>query len=258
MTSPEKLLIPSSILISATPPSLSILLFHEFSSTVVDSIIKLIIPCRPRFDLSLHVCKRYLIKRDFLRVNKIYGANDFTLTLSPYNSGAMIFLWWAQTFPFEVRMPWPSKEPSSFCWYEGFPNSNDVHVLISLTTSARLTYNICVLPNENTNTGPVLTDYITLIRIRRTDCTNEELIDMGGEYESINMCLSIWCWKVLFGYSTILLPPLLKKWKEGSSTVVENRWFICRSLYCCGLRLPDLAYVSKQQGWTWSPNALLP
>lgn len=41
---------------------------------------------------------------------------NHTLTLSMYNSGARIFLWYAQMAPLEVRMPWPSEGPRSLCW----------------------------------------------------------------------------------------------------------------------------------------------
>lgn len=61
------------------------------------------------------------------------------------SSGARIFLWLAHIVPFDVTMPLPTKGPSSFCWYEGFQKSKDVHVVISLTLnmSGWFTYKYC-------------------------------------------------------------------------------------------------------------------
>lgn len=47
MTSPEKLLMCWSMLMLATPPVASTLLFQDFNKVSVDSFMRFIIPCRP-------------------------------------------------------------------------------------------------------------------------------------------------------------------------------------------------------------------
>ena len=77
----------------------------------------------------------------------------YTLTLSMKNSGARIFLWWAQTWPFGARMPWPSR--ASCWWWGGLPKSNEVFVANSFDTFGSLMYKIFLFPIENTNVRPI-------------------------------------------------------------------------------------------------------
>ena len=58
----------------------------------------------------MHNIKDLLSKNYFWNLCKTLR---YTLTLSMYNSGAIIFLWWAQIAPFDDRMPWPRSGPRS-------------------------------------------------------------------------------------------------------------------------------------------------
>lgn len=134
---------------------------------------------------------------------KIYKNWYFTLTLSRYSWGAMIFLWWTQIGPLEAEIPRPNNGPRSFDKWSGFPILNDFDRLISFT------HTIWIVPLEYTKFCPKIPKYNQSIN-------QQEIGKKLNEHSKRNS-------KPI----TVSITPQLQMREEFRSPTVSNRMVFC-------------------------------